>query len=290
MTHEHNDAIFHDHNDDGVDRRGFLKCMAWAGTGAVWWRRAASLEGLTPWAARGASAPKPSRRPHLRPDQRQPHRLQQGRRTTTSSRRSARRSTAINALPKPPAFMLHTGDITHLSKPEEFDTVAADAEAAPTKRRVLRARRTRRARRRRQEYLERFGKGTRGQGWYSFDHDRRAFRRARERARPQGRRPGHARRRAARLAREGSQARLGAARRSSCSRTCRCGRCIRNGAGARTTARGAGLLKRFGSVTVLNGHIHQVMQKVEGNVTFHTARVDRLPAAGAGHGAPRRAR
>jgi len=30
-------------------------------------------------------------------------------------------------------------------------------------------------------------------------------------------------------------------------------------------------LRRFGSVTVLNGHIHQVMQKVEGNVTFHTA-------------------
>ncbi|HEY1493907.1 MAG TPA: metallophosphoesterase, partial [Candidatus Solibacter sp.] len=31
------------------------------------------------------------------------------------------------------------------------------------------------------------------------------------------------------------------------------------------------LLRRFGSVTVLNGHIHQVMQKVEANVTFHTA-------------------
>jgi hypothetical protein len=31
------------------------------------------------------------------------------------------------------------------------------------------------------------------------------------------------------------------------------------------------LLKRFGSVTVLNGHIHQLAQKVEGNMTFHTA-------------------
>jgi len=37
------------------------------------------------------------------------------------------------------------------------------------------------------------------------------------------------------------------------------------------------LLKRFGSVTVLNGHIHQVMQKVEGNVTFHTARSTAFP-------------
>jgi 3',5'-cyclic AMP phosphodiesterase CpdA len=37
------------------------------------------------------------------------------------------------------------------------------------------------------------------------------------------------------------------------------------------------LLKRFGSVTVLNGHIHQVMQKVEGTVAFHTARSTAFP-------------
>ena len=30
------DEISHDHNHDGIDRRGFLKCMAWAGTGMVW--------------------------------------------------------------------------------------------------------------------------------------------------------------------------------------------------------------------------------------------------------------
>ena len=41
--------------------------------------------------------------------------------------------------------------------------------------------------------------------------------------------------------------------------------------------RALGALKRFGSVTVLNGHIHQVMQKVEGNVTFHTARSTAFP-------------
>jgi hypothetical protein len=38
-----------------------------------------------------------------------------------------------------------------------------------------------------------------------------------------------------------------------------------------------GLLKRFGSVTVLNGHIHQLMQKIEGNVQFHTARSTAFP-------------
>jgi hypothetical protein len=37
------------------------------------------------------------------------------------------------------------------------------------------------------------------------------------------------------------------------------------------------MLKRFGSVTVLNGHIHQIVQKVEGNMTFHTARSTCFP-------------
>jgi Icc protein len=36
-------------------------------------------------------------------------------------------------------------------------------------------------------------------------------------------------------------------------------------------------VKRFGSVTVLNGHIHQIMQKVEGNVSFHTAMSTAFP-------------
>ena len=48
-------------------------------------------------------------------------------------------------------------------------------------------------------------------------------------------------------------------------------------------AQALALLKRFGSVTVLNGHIHQIMQKVEGNITFHTAMSTAFPQ-------PRRAR
>src|SRR5271166_513617 len=49
------------------------------------------------------------------------------------------------------------------------------------------------------------------------------------------------------------------------------------GWGTGDSERALGLLKRFGSVTVLNGHIHQVMQKVEGNVTFHTAMSTAFP-------------
>ena len=44
------------------------------------------------------------------------------------------------------------------------------------------------------------------------------------------------------------------------------------------------LLRRFGSVTVLNGHIHQIVQKVEGNITFHTARSTAYPQPAAGVG------
>jgi len=54
------------------------------------------------------------------------------------------------------------------------------------------------------------------------------------------------------------------------------------GWGTEDGGRALDYLKGYGSVTVLNGHIHQVMQKVEGNVTFHTGALDRIPAAGAG--------
>ena len=49
------------------------------------------------------------------------------------------------------------------------------------------------------------------------------------------------------------------------------------GWGTEDSAQALSMLKRFGSVTVLNGHIHQTLQKVEGNVTFHTARSTAFP-------------
>src|SRR5262249_28192267 len=75
----------------------------------------------------------------------------------------------INALPEPPAFLLHTGDITHLSKPEEFDTVAQLLQAAkakevfyvPGEHDVLGDNG--------RQFLDRYGKTTRGGGWQSLD-------------------------------------------------------------------------------------------------------------------------
>jgi 3',5'-cyclic-AMP phosphodiesterase len=49
------------------------------------------------------------------------------------------------------------------------------------------------------------------------------------------------------------------------------------GWGTQDSAQALAYLKKFGSVTVLNGHIHQTMQKVEGNVTFHTAMSTAFP-------------
>ena len=49
-------------------------------------------------------------------------------------------------------------------------------------------------------------------------------------------------------------------------------------------AQALGHLKRFGSVTVLNGHIHQVVQKVEGNLSFHTAMSTAFPQPAPGEG------
>ena len=49
------------------------------------------------------------------------------------------------------------------------------------------------------------------------------------------------------------------------------------GWGTQDAEQALGYLKRFGSVTVLNGHIHQTLKKVEGNVTFHTATSTAFP-------------
>ena len=51
------------------------------------------------------------------------------------------------------------------------------------------------------------------------------------------------------------------------------------GWGTDDSAQALSYLKRFGSVAVLNGHIHQTMQKVEGNITFHTAASTAFPQA-----------
>src|SRR5262245_31205836 len=120
-TGQQKDEILHDHNHDGIDRRGFLKCMAWAGTGALCVVEGgvlksyslSSLADLGPVPAGSLSFVQVSDS-HMgfskpaNPDVAGTLMAAVGK---------------IKALPKAPEFLLHTGDISHLSKPEEFDAV-----------------------------------------------------------------------------------------------------------------------------------------------------------------------
>src|SRR6202023_1074174 len=123
MMKQFKDEIVHDHNGDGVDRRGFLKCMAWAGTGALCVMQGGVLKSFALSDVmqhnvgdfKGDLSFVQISDSHIgfnkaaNPD------------VTITLREAIAK---VNALPTPPSFVLHTGDLTHLSKPEEFDTLA----------------------------------------------------------------------------------------------------------------------------------------------------------------------
>lgn len=176
----------------------------------------------------------------------------------------------LNALPTRPALVLHTGDITQLSKAEEFDTAnevikgikTGDVFYVPGEHDVLSDNGA--------QYLTRFGRGA-SKAYYSFDHSGVHF---------------------VGLAnvmdlKAGGLGALGADQLAWLKKDLQPLASSTPivvfahiplwtiypewGWGTDDSAQALALLKRFGSVTVLNGHIHQTMQKVEGNVHFHTA-------------------
>jgi 3',5'-cyclic-AMP phosphodiesterase len=272
---ETGDDILHDHNRDGVDRRGFLKCMAWAGTGAFCVIKGGVLNSYSlsgfPWSGhehKGELSFVQISDSHMGFDK-------AANPDVVGTLKAA--IDKINALPVPPAFILHTGDISHLSKPGEFDTVDQLLKAASTKdiffvpgeHDVLNDEG--------KQYLERYGKGTQGSGWYSFDKNGVHF---------------------VGLVnvlnlKAGGLGGLGGEQLEWLEKD------VKHlskstpivvfahiplwsvypewGWGTDDSAQALSYLKRFGSVTVLNGHIHQTMQKVEGNVTFHTAASTAFP-------------
>ena len=268
--------IMHDHNEDGIDRRGFLECMAWAGTGAFCVMQGGILKSFSmsrlgdfdAQAMAGDLSFVQISDSHMgfnkpaNPD-------------VTGTLKAA--VDKIHALSAPPEFLLHTGDISHLSKPEEFDTVdqilksssAKDVFFVPGEHDVLNDDG--------KQYLERYGKNTKGAGWYSFDKKGVHF---------------------IGLVnvlnlKAGGLGTLGSEQlewmeddvkrlKSSTPIVVFAHIPLWSvypdwGWGTQDSAQALGYLKKFGSVTVLNGHIHQTMQKVEGNVTFHTAMSTAFP-------------
>jgi 3',5'-cyclic-AMP phosphodiesterase len=260
-----------DHVMGGSDRREILKCMLWAGTGVVW-----TVAGGVPSsrligsakAAEGGFSFVQISDCHI------------GFSKPTNPDARATLDAAIDkilAMPGKPAFMIHTGDISHTAKPQEFDDALQmigraklDVHYAPGEHDIVDPA-TRSA------YLERFGKGATGAGWYSFDQGGVHFVSLVNVVDLKKNGLGS-------LGPEQLAWLDGDLRGLSASTPIVLFAHIplwmvapEWGWGTEDSAQALALVSRFGSVTVLNGHIHQLMQKVEGNVTFHTARSTAFP-------------
>jgi Icc protein len=268
------DRIATSHEGDAVDRRGFLKCMAWAGTGLVW-----TVGGGIPSSRALGQGKEQARTGGFSFVQISDSHIGFGKDPYKSSVTATFQEavSGINRLPQRPDFLIHTGDLTHLATPKEFDTVSEILKGAkvgkifyvPGEHDLIGDG---------SEYRKRFGEGTKGEGWYSFDINGVHFVGL------------------VNVASEGTDNGLGilgneqldwlkvdVAGLADSTPVVVFGHVPlwavypQWGWGTEDGQQALSYLKRFGSVTVLNGHIHQIAQKVEGNMTFHTARSTGFP-------------
>jgi 3',5'-cyclic AMP phosphodiesterase CpdA len=265
MNEKHNEA-------GGLSRRKVLECMTWTGTGVLW-----TISGGVPHSlglVESANAAEASALTFLQISDSHVGFDKPANPNALGTLEEA--ISKVKALQSKPAFMIHTGDISHLSKASEFDNAdhiisqaKLDVHYVPGEHDFLD-----------EEvklYKDRYGKGTKGPGYYSFDANGVHF---------------------IGLVnvvdlKAGGLGNLGAEQLEWLEDDLK-GKSKSTpivlfahiplwtvypqwGWGTEDGARALEYLKGFGSVTVLNGHIHQVMQKVEGNVTFHTARSTAFP-------------
>lgn len=270
--------------DDAIDRRGMLKCMAWVGTGLVWGVSGGIASSRV--LGQGSAA-----RPTFTFAQISDSHLGFARGAYKDVAATLRQTIArINALPEPPDFVLHTGDLTHLARPEEFDAVAELLKEVKCGRALCVPGEHDFDGDGHKEYLKRYGKGTRGAGWYSFDHQGVHFIALVNVA---GSKSGSGdgglgvigdeqlRWLEADVAGLGSSTPIVVFAHVPLWTVYE-----KWGWGTRDSGRALAILKRFGSLTVLNGHVHQVLRKVEGHATFHTARSTAFPQSSPGKGTP----
>lgn len=265
-----------------VDRRGFLKCASWTGTALVWTVSGGLLS------ACGAAA------------------VGQGTASSTAARTNdlffvqisdshigfkgpanpdvegtfTEAISQVNALPQSPAFVMHTGDLTHTASAEQFGKVhdllgtirAPRVMVLPGEHDTVGGP---------QLYLQTFGKGSKGQGWYSFDTAGVHFLCLVNVVNLTN--LGHLGQEQIDFVKQdlaglGSDTPLVVF-----AHVPLFSMYDAWGWGTDDALQALSYTRRFGSVTVLNGHVHQVMTKVEGNVTFHTmpATAYPLPAPGA---------
>jgi Icc protein len=264
--------ITHNHNDDGIDRRGFLKCMAWAGTGVAWSVSGGVLSsqafGQKMKEAKGALHFVQISDSHM------------GFNKPANPNVVATLQAAIekiNGLPEAPDFIIHTGDLSHDSKASQFDDLDQALKSAKAKQVYFVPGEHDTSVDDGKLYLERYGKGlgAKGSGWYSFNHKDVHFVGLNNSAVIEG------------------MGKLGEDQLKWLETDLKAQPASRPvvvfahiplwsvypewGWATQDSEQAMTYLKRFGSVTVLNGHIHQVMQKTEGSVMFHTAMSTAFP-------------
>jgi 3',5'-cyclic AMP phosphodiesterase CpdA len=259
------------HNElsrDGIDRRGFLKCMAWAGTGVVW-----SFAGGVPVSRLFGEKMHGGKLGDFSFVQISDSHI--GFNKAANADVTATLQAALGRIDAIPGtdFLIHTGDLTHGAKAAEFDTLS---QVLGTRRQIFYVPGEHdTAVDDGKLYLERYGKGTLGNGWHSFDHKGVHFIGLVNVVQLEG------------------MGRLGQAQLDWLKQDVEGLKSSTPivlfahiplwavyptwGWGTSDSEQAFAILRRFGSVTVLNGHIHQVLQKVEGNVTFHTAMSTAFP-------------
>jgi Icc-related predicted phosphoesterase len=265
--------------DDEIenDRRGFLKCMAWAGTGALF----AFDGGVGSSIGLDSALAAPARHAAVAPFtfvQVSDSHIGFNKPPNADARATFREAIAkVKALAVRPDFIVHTGDVSQLSRDDQFD----DAEQilketglpvffVPGEHDMLDPDAGK-------AFLNRFGKGTKGAGWYSFDHRGVHFVALVNVAdlKPGGMGnlgPEQLKWLAADLAGRSSSTPIVVFAHIPLWTVY-----ADWGWGTDDSAQALNLLARFGAVTVLNGHIHQITQKVEGRIAFHTARSTAFP-------------
>ena len=261
------------HHNSGPNRRKVLECMTWAGTGVLW-----TLTGGVPRSLGIVDEAVAAEQKGFTFLQISDSHMGFDKPANPNVKGTLQEAIdRVKALPARPSFMVHTGDISHLSKASEFDDAdqiisqaKLDVHYVPGEHDIIDEDQGK-------LYRERYGRGIKGPGYYSFDANGVHF---------------------IGLVnvvdlKAGGLGNLGDEQLEWLEKDVK-GRSASQpvvvfahiplwtvypqwGWGTQDGERALGYLKKFGSLTVLNGHIHQVMQKVEGNVTFHTARSTAFP-------------
>jgi 3',5'-cyclic AMP phosphodiesterase CpdA len=266
-------------------RRRVLECMAWAGTGLVWTVSGGLADSALIGAAQAASRPKSAVAPFSFVQVSDSH-IGFNKEPNPDARATFREAVArVRALPERPAFILHTGDVSQLSKPQEFDDADQILKEAglpvfhvPGEHDMLDDGQGR-------AFLDRYGQGTLGDGWRAFDMNGVHFVGLVNVKELKAGGMGHL-----------GEAQLAWLKQDLAGLSSSTPLVVYThvplwtiyadwGWGTDDSAQALALMRRFGSVTVLNGHIHQIITKVEGNVSFQTARSTAFPQPAPGQAA-----